>query len=187
MFEKWKDIKGYESLYQISSFGRIKSVSHSWVGFGKEIVCTTKEKILSRKTNKAGYEQVVLYKGNESKTFLVHRLVAEVFIPNPNNFPCVNHKNEIKTDNRAENLEWCTYSYNNNYGSRINKTISKTKNGVLSKPVIQYSLDGIFVAEYPSTAEIKRQYGFNCGNISSCCNGKQKTAYGFKWKYKEVA
>lgn len=187
MCEIWKDIKGYENLYQVSNYGRIKSICHSWIGFGKDIICKTKEKIRAVKTNKAGYEQVILFKNNISKTFLVHRLVAEAFIPNPNNLPQINHKNCLKTDNRSTNLEWCDATYNINYADRTKKASSKTRNGVLSKPVLQYNLKLELIAEYPSTMEAQRQTGFNKGNISNCCLGRQKTAYNFIWKYKEAA
>lgn len=104
--EIWKDIKGYEGRYQISNEGRVKSLIGS------------KEKILKPGLNFHGYEKVTLSKGNKVKAHLVHRLVAQAFIPNPNDYPCINHKDEMKFDNSVDNLEWCTYDYNNNYGSR---------------------------------------------------------------------
>lgn len=128
--EEWKPIEGYENYYEISNYGRIKSLPHKWVGFGKNINCKTKSKIRITKTNKTGYEQVVLFKNGTSKTFLVHRLVAMAFIPNPDNLPCVNHKDCIKTNNFVSNLEWCSYEYNNTYSNRIEKAIKRRKEAV---------------------------------------------------------
>lgn len=186
MIEIWKPIKDYEGLYEVSNYGKIKSLPHKWVGFGKNINCKTKQKIRITKVAKTGYEQVVLFKDGTSKTFLVHRLVAEAFLPNPNNYPCINHKDENPSNNCVWNLEWCTFSYNINYGNRKEKVKYKSLNGKLSKKIIQYSLDGDYIAEYPSISEIERVKGFNRGNISNCCNGRQKTAYGSIWKYKEA-
>lgn len=168
MKEIWKPIKDFE-YYFISNFGRVKSTK-----FGKE-------RILKLTKDKDGYSIVNLYKNNKSKTFKVHRLVAEAFLPNPYNLPQVNHKDENPQNNIASNLEWCTASYNNNYGTR-NKRIGKSNtNGKRSKPVIQYTLDGKFVREWESYRECKRN-GFN--HVSECCRGKLKSCGGFIWRYK---
>ena len=115
--EEWKDIKGYEGLYQISNTGLVKRIP--------SIKCKT-ERILRQGTQKAGYNYVNLSKDNKIHTKRVHRLVAEAFISNPNNLPEVNHKDEDKSNNNVENLEWCTREYNLNYGTRSEK-FSRTR------------------------------------------------------------
>lgn len=175
MEEICKDIKEYENMYQISNIGRVKSLENNK---------TKKEKILKPSVNKIGYLNVKLYKNRKFKSFIVHRLVAEAFILSPNNLPQVNHKNEIKTDNRVENLEWCDAKYNNNYGTRLERVAEKTTNGKCSKPVLQIDqLTDAIIAEFPSINEVERQLGIS--HISECCLGKRNTAGGFKWKYKE--
>lgn len=107
-----------------------------------------------------------------------HRFVAEAFISNPDNHPEINHKSEVKDDNSVLSLEWCDSFYNNNFGTR-NERIAKTK----CKKVYQYTLDGTFIREWPSTVEVQRQLGYNQGNINSCCLGKRKSAHSYIWKY----
>lgn len=164
--EIWKDIKNYEGLYQVSNWGRVRSLK-----FGKI-------RILKACKDKDGYLIVTLYKSGQSKIFKVHRLVAETFIPNPDNLPITNHKNELKYDNRVENLEWCDAKYNTNYGNGIKKRIEKT-----SKPIFQFTLDGVLVKEWPSINEVGR-YGFSRRHITACCRGERKTHKGYIWKYK---
>ena len=162
MSEEWRDVIGYEGLYQVSDQGRVKSFK--W----------NKERFLKPSMDKDGYLLVNLCAGGKPKTLKVHRLVCEAFHENPDNKPQVNHINEDKTDNRACNLEWCTCKQNVNHGSR---------NERVSKPVGQYSLDGKLIKLWPSTMEAERQAGFNHGNISQVANGKYKQAYGCIWKY----
>ena len=160
--EIWRDVVGYEGLYQVSDQGRVKSFK--W----------NKERFLKPSMDKDGYLLVTLCAGGKPKTLKVHRLVCEAFHENPDNKPQVNHINEDKVDNRACNLEWCTCKQNVNHGSR---------NERVSKPVGQYSLDGKLIKLWPSTMEAERQAGFNHGNISQVANGKYKQAYGCIWKY----
>ena len=180
--EYWKPVVGYEGLYEVSNWGRVKSIDKiiNHYPSGKSI---RRGKLISLHNDGNGYLTVCLCKNGISKSYKVHRLVAEAFIPNPNNYPCVNHRNEIKTDNRVENLEYCSYSYNNTYGTRLQKVSEKMTNGKLSKPVLQYTLDGQFVREWPSTMECERN-GFNHSAVAACCRGKLKNYKGFLWEYK---
>lgn len=172
--EEWRNIDEYEGLYQISNYGRVKSTQYH---------NGTYERILKPSKHTDGYPLVNFCKNRQKKWYLVHRLVAQAFIPNPNNLPCVNHKDECKTNNNVDNLEWCTRKYNSNYGTAIQRTVEKKINGKTSKKVYQYTLDGEFVSEYPSTHEVERQLGYANQNINRCCRGKRPTAYGYIWKY----
>ena len=174
MEEVWKDIKGYEGLYQVSSLGRVKSLNYRNTG---------KEHIL--KQTICMYYIINLHKNGIHKHHFVHRLVAEAFIPNPHNYPCVNHKDEDKTNNCVDNLEWCTYSYNTNYGNNIQNISNTQKNDKRkSKIVLQYDLEGNFIKEWPSTREIERQLHILPKNVSFCCRGFYKQANGYIWRYK---
>lgn len=160
--EQWKDII-YEKDYQISNLGRIKSFKWG------------KERILKPSLSKRGYLNVRL----NGKNYLVHRLVAEAFIPNPNDYKEVNHKDENPQNNIVSNLEWCYRLYNVRYGTGIERR-SKTQ----SKPVLQFTLDGELIKEWSSTMECKRN-GYNQGHIIECCRKNRKTHKGFKWEYKD--
>ena len=175
--EIWKDKKDYEGHYQVSNWGRAKSIK-----FGKE-------QILKPVTDKDGYLQVNLWKNNKPKRCRIHRLVAEVFLEIPEElkhlkgtrYLQVNHKDENKLNNNAENLEWCSAKYNSNFGTRNKRIIAKNTNGKRSKKVYQYTLDGQFVREWDSIRECGRN-GFNPTCICMCCRGKQKYHKGFIWK-----
>lgn len=145
--------------------------------------------------NEKGYEKVKIRVGDKYLSTFIHRLVAQAFIPNPQNLPQINHINEIKTDNRVENLEWCTNEYNHNYGHRNEKN-SQSMLNKYGEPVVQLTLEGEFIREFTSAAEVKRLLGYEDSLIRSCCkggmvnshNGKYYPlykAYGFKWKYKK--
>ena len=125
--EVWKDIKGYEGLYQINNFGKVKSLK-KYAGRSFR-----KEKILKEYIDKDGYIKVILCKNNKTRFLSIHRLLAEAFIPNPNNFPQINHKDEDKSNNSLENLEWCTCKYNINYGNRTKKSMETRKYNMLHK------------------------------------------------------
>ena len=142
----WHSVRGYEGLYQVSNFGEIRSLSR-WKHLPNGQYTVSKEKLLSPgQIGKDGYKFVYLTVDGRSKRFYVHRIVAEAFLPNPNRLPFVNHLNGIKFDNRPENLEWCSYKYNSNYGT-LPKRISErmTANHPNSKVVYQYDLDGNFI------------------------------------------
>ena len=175
--EIWKDVVGYEGRYQVSSMGRVKSLERKvrhWRG-GERI---QKERILKPSNDRRGYLLVSLCDGEKRKTFSVHRLVCQAFHENPDNKPQVNHINEIKTDNRACNLEWCTCKQNVNHGTRTERS-AKSR----SKPVGQYTLDGELVKIWQSPCEAGKQIGLSDSHISKVANGKLKTAYGSIWKY----
>lgn len=171
MEEIWKEVPGYEGLYEVSDKGQVRSLNYSRTG---------QTKVLKPSKNPRGYHYVNLCKDGRQKSSTVHRLVAQAFIPNPMVLPMVNHKNEDKTDNRVDNLEWCDHRYNINYGTR-NERVAKT----MSKPVLQFDKSGNFVKEWPSVSEVERQTGWFNTCISACCLGKRKTAYGFVWRHSE--
>ena len=171
--EEWRDIAGFNGIYQVSNFGRVRSLNYNRTG---------KTKLMAINKDRGEYCRVLLYTKEKNYNKTVHRLVAQAFIPNPNNLPCVNHKNEIKTDNRVENLEWCTKQYNNTYNDLQKRVHKKMINGVCSKPTYQYDKNGILIKIWDSQIDIERQLGFDQGYISNCCRGKYKTAYGYIWK-----
>ena len=167
----------------VSNCGRIKSLDTYRKGKNGSIrFC--KGKILKPGTTKNGYLLVGLYKNGKVKFHLIHRLVAEAFIPNPNNLPEVNHKDENKLNNNAENLEWCDRLYNARYGTGIERQKKKQLNDIKkSKSVLQYDLEGNFIKEWKSTRECGRN-GFNQGNVAACCRGELKKYKDFIWRYK---
>lgn len=177
MIEEWKYIEGYENLYLISNKGTIKKCETFIKKINGKIVII-KEKILKPSITRKGYQVVGLSKEKNSRTFLVHRLVAKMFLPNPNNLPQINHKNEVKTDNRIENLEWCDASYNNNYGKHNERSATSR-----SKPV--FSVDKITneIIRYKSLRDAERKSGIDHSIIRRCCNGLMKCSNGKFWYY----
>lgn len=179
MNEIWKNIKGYEGLYQVSNLGRVKNVRT--------------DKILKQHT--ARYSGVKLCKEGVISYHTVHKLMMEAFVPNSFNLPCINHKDEkpwhnyihINEDGSVDpdksNLEWCTQKYNVNYGTGIERC-AKQKH----KPVLQFSSDGVFIKEYPSIKEAAEQTGIvSPSNIGACCRGIYAYAGGFIWRYKDAS
>lgn len=195
--EIWKDIEGYPN-YMVSNLGRVKSLGR-WINGKNKGKRWQEEKIMKQQLFKCGYLYVCLWKERKMKYCRVHRLVAEAFIPNPNNYPIINHKDENRQNNNVENLEWCDQKYNVNFGTateRRRKT--NTNHPSYSKVVLQYDLNGNFIKEWPSTMEIERQLGFANTHISNCCKGgyfnndrnkwvNVSQAYGYIWKYKKVS
>ena len=177
--EIWKDIKGFEGLYQVSNIGRVKSLERFRKG-ENDCLVLLKERILKQQISR-GYYRVQLCKNSIQKWYQVHRLVYEAFNGSITEGLQVNHINEIKTDNRLSNLNLMTCKENINYGTGIERR-AKSK----SKSVLQFDLNDNFIKEYPSAMQVERENGFGHQNISKCCKGKYKTAYGYNWKYKEL-
>jgi hypothetical protein len=161
--DNWKDIEGYEGLYAINDQGIVKN-------------CIT-DKFLKQTEKDHGYRTVSLIKEKKCRQFLVHRLVAIAFLENPNNFPCVNHKDEDKTNNHVDNLEWCTYQYNNTYNFLVERNTEKKK-----KPVVQLDANLNVIKEWESIKDAETHTGIF--NISHCCSRKRKTAGGYIWRLK---
>lgn len=189
--EIWKDILGYEGIYQVSNMGRVKSLARQ-IRTGKTMSYQQlKERILktNNKVCNSGYETVVLCKEGIQTTKTVHRLVAEAFIPNPDNMRCVNHRDENKRNNFVDNLEWCSQAYNVMYGSLQKERIKVLRNNSKKacKPVLQYSKEGKFIREWSSAAEVERKLGYHSSDISMCCKNKIKSSRGFIWRYKNEA
>lgn len=150
--------------YQVSNFGNIKNIK--------------KNVLMSTYLKKNGYTVVKLSKEGKAFECKIHRLVATAFIDNPNNLPFVNHKDEIKSNNCFDNLEWCDSIYNNNYGTR-----SKRQSEKMKVSVKQYSLNNVFIQEYPSVKEAGENTNNNPDNISNCLSGRTKTSGGYIWQY----
>lgn len=187
MIEEWKDVKGYEGLYQVSNFGRVKSLSKIVIR-GNRIKQPLKERILKHGLSME-YPFVSLHNGT-AKLIKIHKLVAEAFIPNPENKRTVNHKNGIRSDNRACNLEWATYSENHlhSYQKLDRKCYLLGKLGKdhhRSKAIFQFTKSGDFVAEYGSQCEAQRKTKIHQSKISAACLNKIKLAGGYKWKFKK--
>lgn len=178
--EVWKPIPNYEGYYEVSNVGKVRSVTRTIID-SKGRQFTRKGKELSPGL-KNGYLRVTLSKDGINKDIYIHRLVATVFLPNPNNLPVINHKDENKLNNCIENLEWCTYEYNNNYGTTKERSAQKR-----SKPVIMCDKETHEpIKEFPSLAEAARSLDMSShGNISMVLNGTRQSASGYWWKYKE--
>lgn len=187
MEETWEKIEGYE--YEVSSTGKVRSLDritrHTYGGTAKRV-----SKILSPNTVD-GYHIVILCKNGINKSMRVHRLVAQAFIPNPDNKPQVNHKNSIRTDNRVENLEWCTCQENIIHGYKYG-SIKPTepwkgkfgKDHHASKVILQMDDFGNVIEEHIGICEAARKTGLQQSNISKCCLGIKKHSGGYVWKYK---
>ena len=181
--EVWKDIKGYEGLYQVSNEGRIKSLPKKWSCGDRNSTRYHDSIIMKQSLDEKGYKMVCLSKNGKSTTKKVHKLVANAFIENTDNLPQVNHKDENKENNyihinedgsvnlEKSNLEWCTAKYNVRYGTRMER---------VSKKVYQYTMDGELVKIWSSTAECGRN-GFSQTKVSDCCNGGYYSESRGKW------
>lgn len=175
--EIWKDIPEFENLYQASNLGRIKSLERFRKGKNGCLV-TVKERILKQGITH-GYYNVILCKNSIGKNYLVHRLVWTAFNGQiPEGYE-INHRDERPVNNALSNLSLVTHKENCNFGTRTERQAKKC-----SKSVLQYDLQDNLIKEFPSLMQVYRELGFSYGHIGDCCNGKLKTAYGFKWKYK---
>lgn len=164
--ETWKAIPDYEN-YQVSDLGNVRSMSYRRTG---------ETKVLTPKRNNCGRMWVDL----KGKPTLVHRLVATVFLPNPQGLPEINHKDGNPANNAVENLEWCTGEYNKR---EYFKGIDKGTPRKLFQNILQISMDGNVIARWDNVRQITVETGMNQWSITQCCDGKRKTAYGFRWQY----
>jgi len=180
MGEVWKDIKGYEGIYQVSNTGKIKRIGKYSNQFG---YTWESDRLLKPSPKDNQYLIVNLSKNGKIKQKYVHRLVAEAFIPNPENKPTINHKDGDRSNNHVSNLEWATYAENNIHSIEV--LDRDTKNSSDSKPVLQFDKQGNFIKEYPSMREAQRQTGIY--GIDKVCNRVKyrHTAGGYIWRYKE--
>ena len=165
MDEIWRDIKNYEGLYQVSNLGRVKSLNYRHTG---------REQILKPIKYNNDYLRINLWKNNKMKTHTIHRIVAQTFLDNPNNYPCINHIDENKTNNNITNLEWCTHEYNNNYGTRIQRTVESN-----SIPIYCLETNKI----YKSAKECAKELKLSRENIVNILKGRQKQAKGYTFRY----
>lgn len=166
--EEWREIKGYEGLYEVSNTGKVRSLKRA----------TTRGKILRFQTDKDGYFKCCLCKENKKTTAFVHRLVAIAFIDNPKNYPIINHKDECKNNNNVENLEWCSYQYNATYNG------VHLKNGVKKRIPIR-AIKGNEILEFVSIKEASEYLGVAHYNISGCLHNHRgrKTLSGYRFEY----
>ena len=180
MAEIWKPIPGYEALYEVSNLGRVRSLFRY-------------KKMLKPSPITNGYLTVELWKDKRRKRIGIHRLVAMCFCENPDNKPFVNHIDETKTNNCADNLEWVTHVENCRYGTAIERRTKhfdyskrKINNArqieACSKPIAQYTKDGRFVRNWKSASECARKNGWQISNIRRCCRNEYATAYGFVFR-----
>lgn len=171
--EIWKSIENYEGLYEVSNLGRVRSLDRVVFQQGRNQVY--RGTIMSQFKDKHGYYHIRLSKKNKKKTFSVHRLVAKAFIPNPKNYPCVNHKDENPKNNKVMNIEWCTHKYNINYGTATYRRAVK-----MGKRIAQYDKNGKLIATFYSINEAERITNVKIGNV---VGEKSRTAGGFFWRF----
>lgn len=177
--EIWRDIPGWEGLYQVSTYGNVASLNYNHTGM---------RRLRIPRVGKGGYLYLDLHKNGVTKTMKIHRLVAITFIPNPNNLPQINHKDENKLNNNVENLEWCDASYNNRYGSRPRKVLDAYKRNGSSKaerPVVKIDNYGTIIEEYISISDAARKNGVRRETLRDCVLGRQHTCCGYVWRYKQ--
>ena len=182
--EVWKDIEGYEGLYQVSSHGQVRSVECDTIRYrnGQPRPYHKRQQLRKQKISAKGYMRVGLHRDSVEKTYLVHRLVAQAFIPNPGNLPEINHKDQNPANNRADNLEWCTRKYNMNYGDLHERQVN-----AVSHPIEQLTMDGQHVAYFRSAKELERlsggkYYERDVRRVAKSKTTRHSSVYGFRWR-----
>lgn len=178
--EIWKDIEGYEGMYQVSNMGRVRALDRVKPNSGGQIA---KGHILPQSDNGHGYRFVSLWKFNKGRRFYVHRLVASAFIPNPNNFPIINHKDENKSNNRYENLEWCTQKYNINYGNHMKRLKESYIANGNNRPIDVYDMKGTFLKTFDCSNEVCKEIGINRRGLYLACQGVTKSYKGYRFAF----
>ena len=182
MEEIWKDIEGYEGIYEVSSLGRVRSIDRDiyQVGrWGKVMKVRQPGKMIAQHTNN-GYKRVALYRDGQRKWSFVHRLVATAFVPNPDDKPYINHKDENRSNNVPENLEWCTMAENNFYGGHVERT--QSANIANRQAIEQVDASGNVVATFESIASAAHQTGIPISSVSQCLSGKLRQTHGFTFR-----
>ena len=175
----WKPIKNYEDYYEINNYGVVRRIKYDNIG---NLYQHQLPNYIKPRYDKDGYMRYDLSLNNKVKRYMAHRLVADVFIPNPNNLPCVNHKDGNKKNNYVDNLEWCSVRHNNIHALKTG--LRNMKNNKLSKPVEQYDLNNNLMMVFKSANDASRILNISQGHISECCRGEIKNYKGYIWKYK---
>lgn len=184
--EMWRDIKGYEGLYQASTLGEIRRIESVVVDKNKKRIRTFKNKKIKQILRKDGYYFVNLSKNGKSKTAKVHRLVAETFLKKEGDYNIINHKDGNKTNNNVTNLEWCTCSHNTREAYRLGLREPNILKGALNgraKPILQYDTSKNFIKKWSCIKEASKELKIKDSNISLVCKGKRNKAGGYVWKY----
>ena len=176
--EIWKDIPNYEHLYKVSNLGRICSLERTSTNYNK----ITKQIIKVASDNGRGYKYVTLSKNGIMRKLYVHRIVAVAFIPNPLNFPTINHRDENKSNNAVSNLEWCSYDYNNKYGTAMARAKKTRRTNGNIRPIDMYDLKGTFLKHYECTYDVERD-GLSRRCIYDVCNGRSRSYHGCVFRF----
>lgn len=182
--EVWKPIKDFPN-YVVSNRGRVYSFAREEIYCG--VIRMRHGRFLVPRLGKQGYLYVALCKEGHTSTKKIHRLVAEAFLDNPNNLECVNHKDECRTNNNVENLEWCTVAYNVTYGDAKKKAQKRFIETGWAKGVEQYDMNGNLIGVFSSISESSRNSASSMAGICSCCRGSRNSDNGFIWKYKKAS
>ena len=194
MEEIWKPIKGYEGYYEASNMGQIRSVDRIILSTANilhtEHYQLRRGRVLKQGNGRAGYKLAVLQKDGKKKTFYVHRIIAMAFVENPYNKPCIDHINGNHTDNRAENLRWCTQKENINNPNTIHKNLDvlryNASNNCSPKTILQLDKESLeVIREIPPKSSFLKEVGYVRAYITSACRNRKKNAYGYKWAFKE--